>query len=81
MIWSYRLAGLMLFQTVVVCFASYLLWFWMVRHYPATRLASFTLATPLFGLVAGALILGESITMRLWMALVALAVGITLVNR
>ncbi len=81
LIWSYRLAGLMLFQTVVVCFASYLLWFWLVRHYPATRLASFTLATPLFGLVAGALILGESITLRLWMALVALAVGITLVNR
>jgi len=79
--WSSRLAGLMLFQTVVVSFASYLLWFWLVRHYPATRLASFTLATPLFGLVAGALILGESITTRLWMALVALAVGIAFVNR
>jgi len=32
-------------------------------------------------LVAGALILGESITTRLWMALVALAVGIAFVNR
>eukprot|EP01136_Pigoraptor_vietnamica_P029638 Opistho-1_new@87968 len=79
--WSLRLAGLLLFQTVIVSFASYLLWFWMVRHYPATRLASFTLATPLFGLLAGALLLGESITLRLGLALLALAAGVALVNR
>lgn len=34
------------FQIVVVSFASYLLWFWLIRHYPATRLAAFTLLTP-----------------------------------
>lgn len=79
--WSPRLGGLMLFQTLVVSFASYLLWFWLVRHYPATRLASFTLATPLFGLLAGALLLGEPITPRLLLALAALALGIVLVNR
>ena len=38
------------FQIVVVSFASYLLWFWLIRHYPATRLASFTMLTPVFGL-------------------------------
>ena len=31
--------GALLFQTVVVTFASYLVWFWLVRHYPATRIA------------------------------------------
>ena len=51
--WSMQLIGLFSFQAVIVSFASYLLWFWMVRHYPATQLASFTLATPLFGLLAG----------------------------
>jgi drug/metabolite transporter (DMT)-like permease len=69
------------FQTVVVSFASYLLWFWLVRHYAATRLASFTLLTPLFGLLFGVLLLGEPATQRLLLALAAVAAGIVLVNR
>jgi len=79
--WTLRLSGLFLFQTVIVSFASYLLWFWMIRHYPATRLASFTLATPLFGLLAGAWLLGEPISPRLGLALLGLALGVALVNR
>ncbi len=69
------------FQTVVVSFASYLVWFWLIRHYPATRLASFTMLTPVFGLVLGALLLGEPVTTRLLIALVTVAVGIVIVNR
>ena len=69
------------FQTVIVSFASYLLWFWLVRHYPATRLSSFTLLTPLFGLLFGVLLLGEPTTARLLLALAAVALGIVLVNR
>ena len=69
------------FQMVIVSFASYLLWFWLMRHYPATRLASFTLLTPVFGLFMGAVLLGEPITARLMIALAAVAVGIVLVNR
>jgi len=79
--WSPRLAGLFGFQAVIVTFASYLAWFWLVRHYAATKLSVFTLSTPLFGLAAGALLLGEGISARLVAALVALAVGIVLVNR
>ncbi len=79
--WSPRLIGLFGFQAVIVSFVSYLAWFWLVRHYPATRLASFTLSTPLFGLLAGAALLGEPITPRLLAALGGLAVGIVLVNR
>lgn len=71
----------LLFQTVVVTFASYLMWFWLMRRYPATRLASFTLLTPVFGLLLGALLLGEPITARLVGALAAVSAGIVLVNR
>ncbi len=71
----------MLFQIVVITAISYLVWFWLIRSYPATRLASFTLSTPVFGLIAGAMLLGEPITTRLVVALVAVAVGIVLVNR
>jgi drug/metabolite transporter (DMT)-like permease len=56
---------LMLFQIGVVTFASYLAWFWLVRHYPATRVSAFTLLTPLFGLLAGVLLLGDPLTLRL----------------
>lgn len=69
------------FQTIIVTFASYLLWFWLIRHYPATRLASFTLLTPVFGLLFGVLLLSEPLTARLIVALVAVACGIWLVNR
>ena len=68
------------FQTVVVAFASYLLWFWLVRHYPATRLASFTLLTPIFGLLFGALLLDEAVTARLLIALATVLMGLVLVN-
>ena len=69
------------FQVVVVTFASYLLWFWLVRHYPATRLASFTMLTPVFGLLLGALLLAEPVTARLLFALATVTTGIFLVNR
>jgi len=73
--------GPLAFQTVVITFASYLVWFWLVRHYPATRISAFTLLTPVFGLLAGVLLLGEPLTMRLVVALAAVCAGIALVNR
>jgi drug/metabolite transporter (DMT)-like permease len=83
--WAETLAPLtwasLFFQVVIVTFASYLLWFWLIRHYPATRLASFTLLTPVFGLLLGALLLGEPITLRLVTAVAAVGVGIVVVNR
>jgi drug/metabolite transporter (DMT)-like permease len=69
------------FQVVVVSFFSFLLWFWLMRHYPATRLSSFTLLTPMFGLGLGALLLDEPISVRLGLALVGVSAGIWLVNR
>ncbi|MBE0546578.1 MAG: DMT family transporter, partial [Rubrivivax sp.] len=82
--WPARLTGASLwplaFQTVVITFASYLVWFWLVRHYPATRISAFTLLTPVFGLLAGVLLLGEPLTLRLVVALAAVCAGITLVN-
>jgi drug/metabolite transporter (DMT)-like permease len=73
--------GLLAFQIVVVTAFSYLLWFWLIRHYPATRLSAFTLLTPLFGLVAGVVLLGEPLTPRLVVACATVVVGIALVNR
>lgn len=69
------------FQIVLIAFASYLIWFWLVRHYSAPRLAAFTFLTPLFGVIAGAVLLGEKVTAMLIIALLLVALGIYLVNR
>jgi drug/metabolite transporter (DMT)-like permease len=68
-------------QIVGVAFASYLLWFWLITRYPATRLSAFSFLTPLFGMLFGAWLLGERITPLLGLAMVLVAAGIWLVNR
>jgi len=68
-------------QTVVGAFASYLAWMWLLRHYPATQLSTFTFLAPLFALVFGVLLLGEPLTPQLVVALTGVAAGIVLVSR
>lgn len=75
------IAGCLVYQIVWVAFITYLAWFWLVRHYPASRLTSFTFLTPLFGVIAGGMLLHESITTMLLFALVLVGTGIYLVNR
>jgi drug/metabolite transporter (DMT)-like permease len=68
-------------QTAVGAFASYLAWMWLLRHYPATLMSSFTFLTPVFALVFGVALLGEPLTLQLVLALAGVAAGIVLVNR
>ncbi|OEC50916.1 MULTISPECIES: DMT family transporter [Pseudomonadaceae] len=49
------------FQVVVVALISYLGWFWLLRRYLASRLSMLSFMTPLFGVVFGVLVLGESL--------------------
>jgi drug/metabolite transporter (DMT)-like permease len=69
------------FQIVVVAFASYLAWFWLLARYPASELSAFSFLTPLFGMAAGGLVLGERIGPALAAAMALVALGIYLVNR
>jgi drug/metabolite transporter (DMT)-like permease len=73
--------GSLLVQTVVGAFASYLTWMWLLRHYPATQMSSFTFLTPVFALVAGVVLLHEPLTLQLVLALCGVPAGILLVNR
>jgi drug/metabolite transporter (DMT)-like permease len=68
-------------QTAIGAFASYLAWMWLLRHYPATQMASFTFLTPVFALVFGVALLHEPLTTHLVLALAGVAAGIVLVNR
>jgi drug/metabolite transporter (DMT)-like permease len=69
------------YTVVVVAFVSYTAWFWLVRNYPPTRVSAFTFLSPVFGVLAGSLILGEAFTPSLAAALALVAFGIYLVNR
>lgn len=78
---SFVAVASLLYQTVWIASITYLAWFWLIRHYPAARLASFSFLAPLFGVLAGWWILGEPLTAGLLLAMVLVAVGIYLVNR
>ena len=84
-VWQFNLSawawGSLAIQTVAGAFASYLVWMWLLRHYPATRLGSFVFLTPVFAMVFGALWLGETVSAHTLAALVAVAAGIVLVNK
>ena len=69
------------YQAVIVAFASYLAWFWLLGRYPASDLAPYLFWTPLFGVLAGWLLLGDPLSGDLGAAAVLIAVGIYLVNR
>lgn len=73
--------GALFFQTAIVTFASYLLWFWLMAHYPATQMSAYTLLTPVFGLIAGVVLLHEPLTVRLCVALGTVVAGLAMMNR
>src|SRR6185295_5885182 len=50
--------GSLAYQTVVVGF-TFSLWFALIVKFSASRLSAFTFLTPLFGVAAGHLVLGE----------------------
>jgi len=70
-----------LYQSVVVAFASYLLWFSLLSRYPASGLSGFTFFTPLFGVLAGALLLRERLGPGLLLGAALVSTGMLLVNR
>lgn len=68
------------FQTLVVCFASYLTWFWLMRRYLASRLGAFSFLTPLFGVAFGVWLLHEPLEPAFGIGAVLVLAGIVLVS-
>ncbi|MBO6719894.1 MAG: DMT family transporter [Rhizobiaceae bacterium] len=73
--------GAFLAQAIYIVAITYLVWFWLMRSYPASGLASFTFLSPVFGVLCGAVILGEPLSWRIFAALALIAAGLLLVNR
>ncbi|KND62197.1 Permease of the drug/metabolite transporter (DMT) superfamily [Candidatus Burkholderia verschuerenii] len=69
------------YQAIVVAFISYLMWFWLLTRYMASRLSVFSFLTPIFGVTFGVLLLGEAFSARFMIAAAMVLAGIALVNR
>jgi drug/metabolite transporter (DMT)-like permease len=78
--WSPVALASLVYQGVIVTFASYLTWFWLLTRYLAGRLAVFSFLTPLFGVAFGVVLLGDPLTPSLLLAAAMVAGGILLVN-
>lgn len=70
----------LLFQSVIVTFASYLAWFWILRRYLASRVSVFSFLTPLFGVGFGMLLLHDVVALRFAVGAALVLGGIILVN-
>jgi drug/metabolite transporter (DMT)-like permease len=72
--------AVLLFQTLVIAISSYLIWFWLLRHYLTSRLMLLSLLTPLFGVVFGSTLLDDPISWRFAFGGGLVLVGILIVN-
>jgi drug/metabolite transporter (DMT)-like permease len=73
-------AVIVIYQAVIVAFASYLAWFWLLTKYLAARLKAFVFLSPMFGVVSAHLVLGEPLSAAFLGAAAMVAAGIVVVN-
>ena len=66
----------LIYQSVIIAFASYLIWFKLIHTYPVAGLSVFTFLTPVFGVASGVIFLGEELTRGLVVGLACVCVGI-----
>jgi drug/metabolite transporter (DMT)-like permease len=79
--WTWRLAGSVGFQGVVIAGFNFVVNLWLLERYRPGVLAAFFLTQPIFGVVAAALLTGERLTADLFVASAAVAVGVGLSAR
>ena len=69
------------YQTIIVASTGYLLWFRLIARYSASTMHAFTFLSPIFGVIAGTLLLSEPLGLHIVAALVLVALGLLLVNK
>ncbi len=69
------------FQIFAVASFGFLIWFWLMKMYPASTVASFSFLSPVFSVILGWLLLKEEVGLSIWLALIFVAAGLFLINR
>jgi drug/metabolite transporter (DMT)-like permease len=72
--------GSLFYQSVIIAFITYFVWFKLIHKYSVSRLSVFTFFTPIFGVIFGVLFLHEELTVSLMIGLPLVSAGIFLVN-
>ncbi len=82
--WIYKIdpyiIASLFYQSVIIAFVTYLVWFKLIHKYSVSRLSAFTFFTPIFGVLFGILLLHEELTASLIIGLPMVSMGIFLVN-
>ena len=78
--WTPAAVASLAYQSVIVAFASYLTWFWLLTRYLAGRLAVFSFLAPLFGVAFGWAVLHDPVSAAFLGAAGMVGAGIALVN-
>jgi len=68
------------FHSIIVSFISFLLWFWLLRHYLASQLGVLSFQTPLYGVLFGILLLKEPLDPHFLLGASLVVAGILLVS-
>jgi len=82
--WIYKIdlpvIASLFYQSVIIAFVTYFIWFKLIHKYSVSRLSAFTFFTPIFGVVFGIFLLHEELTVSLLIGLPLVSMGIFLVN-
>jgi len=82
--WIYKInppvVASLFYQSVIIAFVTYFIWFKLIHKYSVSRLSAFTFFTPIFGVVFGIFLLHEELTVSLLIGLPMVSMGIFLVN-
>jgi len=73
--------SLMAYQTFWVVGTTFLIWFFLIKTYSASKLSSFTFMTPLFGVIGGYFVMHDALTWAFLGAALLVMAGLYLVNR
>lgn len=68
-------------QGIIISFFTLLIWFWLLTHYLASRLVSFTFLSPIFGVAFGVWLLDDPLDATFVAGSALVIAGIAVVNR
>jgi probable blue pigment (indigoidine) exporter len=80
-VWTWQLVASFWYVVLVMSFGASALWFWLLTHGEASRVTAYYFLTPVFGLALAALLLHEPVGVHDIGGLIAIALGIALVQR
>jgi drug/metabolite transporter (DMT)-like permease len=80
-VWNLRSLGALLYLAVLGSAVSFTVYYWVLSHVPATRLALIAYTIPIVAVVVGAVAFGEPVRVKLLLGGALVLAGVAWVNR